>query len=484
MKRTCREIQAAVVGGEVTAESMVEKALAKIAARDEAVGAFLHVMDQPALEKARAIDLKRRSGQHLGRLAGVPIAIKDNIQIQGQPTTCASRILTGYQSPYDATAIRLLEAEDAILIGKTNLDEFAMGGSTEHSALRVTRNPWDLERVPGGSSGGSAAAVAAGFVPASLGSDTGGSIRQPAAFCGLVGFKPTYGRVSRYGLVAFGSSLDQIGPFSLDVADAALLMEIMGQPCAQDSTSLPQSIGAILPGLRQDLKGVRLGIPRHLLEHLTPEMAAVFESTCAAAREAGATLVDIRLDLTENAVAVYYILATAEASTNLSRFDGIRYGRRSPEAAALDQVYDLSREQGFGAEVKRRILLGTFVLSSGYQEAYYRRAQKVRTLMVREAQKALESCDAILMPVTTGPAFRAGAIQDPLQMYLQDIFTITANLVGMPAVAFPAGMIQGMPVGVQLMGRQGADAQVLQMASGLEQHLPRLSSPMAAEGGI
>jgi aspartyl-tRNA(Asn)/glutamyl-tRNA(Gln) amidotransferase subunit A len=473
-----------LMAGERTAESIVQESFARIHRQDEAVGAFLHLMEQRSLEKARAVDAKRKAGQRMGRLAGVPIAIKDNIQIQGEPTTCASRILQGYKSPFDATVIRLLEQEDAILIGKTNLDEFAMGGSTEHSALRVTRNPWDLERVPGGSSGGSAAAVAAGFCPAALGSDTGGSIRQPAAFCGLVGFKPTYGRFSRYGLVAFGSSLDQIGPFTHTVADAALLTEIMGQPCSQDSTSLTSPVGPVLPGLRSDLKGVRLGVPRHLLEALAPEMAQAFEQTCAAARELGATLVDVRLDLVEMAVAVYYILATAEASTNLSRFDGVRYGRRSPEAGALDQVYDLSREQGFGAEVKRRILLGTFVLSSGYQEAYYRRAQKVRTLMLKEAQAALQTCEAILMPVTTGAAFRAGAIQDPLQMYLQDLYTITANLVGMPAVSIPCGMIQGMPIGVQLMGPQGADAQVLQLAHALEMRMPQLTAPMTREGGL
>lgn len=482
--KTCVEIQQAVHGGSVSAETICRETLNRIRERDEAVGAFLHLMEQRALERARAVDLKRRSGQRLGRLAGVPIAIKDNIQVQGEPTTCASRILQGYTSPYDATVIRLLEAEDAILIGKTNLDEFAMGGSTEHSALRVTRNPWDLERVPGGSSGGSAAAVAAGFVPASLGSDTGGSIRQPAAFCGLVGFKPTYGRVSRYGLVAFGSSLDQIGPFATNVRDTALLMEVLGQPCKLDATSLSAPIGEIAPGLRGDLQGVRLGVPRHLLEQLPAEMAQVFEATCEASRQAGAQLVDVRLDLVKMAVAVYYILATAEASTNLSRFDGIRYGRRSPEAQSLEQVYDLSREQGFGAEVKRRILLGTFVLSSGYQEAYYRRAQKVRTLMLRETQAALRDCDAILMPVTTGPAFRAGAIQDPLQMYLQDLFTITANLVGMPAVSLPCGQIQGMPVGVQLMAAQRADAQLLQMAYGLERALPRCVAPSMMEGGL
>jgi aspartyl-tRNA(Asn)/glutamyl-tRNA(Gln) amidotransferase subunit A len=481
--KTCVEIQQAVHGGSVSAEMVTQEALRRIQSRDEAVGAFLHVMEQRALQRARAIDLKRRSGQRLGRLAGVPIAIKDNIQIQGEPTTCASRILQGYTSPFDATVIRLLEEEDAVLIGKTNLDEFAMGGSTEHSALRVTRNPWDLERVPGGSSGGSAAAVAAGFVPAALGSDTGGSIRQPAAFCGLVGFKPTYGRVSRYGLVAFGSSLDQIGPFATNVQDTALLMEILGQPCNLDATSLPTPIGEVGSGLKQDLQGVRLGVPRHLLEQLPAEMAQAFESTCEAARQAGAQLVDIRLDLVKMAVAVYYILATAEASTNLSRFDGVRYGRRSPEAQSLEQVYDLSREQGFGAEVKRRILLGTFVLSSGYQEAYYRRAQKVRTLMLQETRDALKACDAILMPVTTSPAFRAGAIQDPLQMYLQDLFTITANLVGMPAVSLPCGLIQGMPVGVQLMAPQGADGALLQMAHGLERVLPRCVAPMVMEGG-
>ena len=475
---TCWEICAAISSGSCSAESIARHYFARIHTLDQQVGAYLHLMEERALERARSVDQARDAGQPLGLLAGAPIAIKDNIQILGEPTTCASRILEGYRSPFSAHIIEQLEQEGAILLGKTNLDEFAMGSSTEHSALKTTRNPWDLDCVPGGSSGGSAAAVAAGCAAASLGSDTGGSIRLPAAFCGLVAFKPTYGRVSRYGLVAFGSSLDQIGPMTTCVRDAALLMQVLSKPDRRDATALQKPLEAPLLNLTH-LQGKRLGVPRHLLEGLNAPMAAEFLKVETLARSLGAEIVEIELPLVKHAIAVYYILATAEASTNLSRFDGVRYGRRSPQAQTLDQVYDLTREQGFGPEVKRRILLGTFVLSAGYQDAFYRRAQRVRTLMKREMQEALSRCDAILMPTSTSPAFRSGAVQDPLQMYLQDLYTIPANLTGMPAVALPSGQIGHLPVGIQLIGNQMQDASLLQLAYALESGLPRLISPLA-----
>ncbi|MFZ4098943.1 MAG: Asp-tRNA(Asn)/Glu-tRNA(Gln) amidotransferase subunit GatA [Chlamydiia bacterium] len=480
LPHSCYELREAIATGALSAEAITRQYVERIRQRNAQVGAYLHTMEERALAKARLVDEQRQAGKPLGRLAGVPLAIKDNIQILGEPTTCASRILDGYVAPFSAHVIEALESEGAILLGKTNMDEFAMGSSTENSALRSTHNPWNLKCVPGGSSGGSAAAVASGMALASLGSETGGSVRQPAAFCGLVGLKPTYGRISRYGLVAFGSSLDQISPFTTSVRDMALLMEVLARPDHHDATSIQQPM--VTPSLRSDLKGVKLGVPRHLLDGLDANMAKAFSDAEAAAKAAGAQIVEVSLPLIRYSVAVYYIVATAEASTNLSRFDGVRYGRRSPQAQTLDQLFDLSREQGFGAEVKRRILLGTFVLSAGYQDAYYRRAQRVRALMKRETEEALKVCDAILMPTTTTPAFERGAIQEPLQMYLQDLYTILASLVGMPAVSLPCGLVNGLPVGVQLMTGQKQDAELLQIASGLEPFFPKLTCPYTPVG--
>ncbi len=455
--------------GEVTAETIAESTLKRIADHDGKIGAFLSLMSERVMEKAKKLDDKRKSGKPLGKMAGVPVAIKDNIHVQGEISTCASRFLENYRAVFDATVVKHLEEEDALLIGKTNLDEFAMGSSTENSAYQLTKNPWDIGCTPGGSSGGSAAAVAARFCPLALGSDTGGSIRQPAAFCGIVGFKPTYGRVSRYGLVAFASSFDQIGPLTHNVADAALAMEVIGRHCSRDSTSLPIPPEEYLKKIEGDVRGTTIGVPWHFLEKLEKEAKEVFLKAIETFKSLGATIVDIDLDLLKYSIAIYYILATAEASTNLARFDGIRYGKRSSRATTLEEVYDFSKQEGFGPEVKKRILLGTYVLSSGFQDAFYKKAQKVRTLMIQKFKAAFEKCAMIAMPTSPFTTFPLGAIQDPLQMYLQDIFTIAANLAGLPSISVPSGFdSKNHPFGLQLMGPQMHDGKVLQFALAFE----------------
>ncbi len=444
--------------GELSAKEIVEASLKRMALHDPKIGAFLSVLTERALKKAEEIDKKRDQGKSLGKLAGVPIALKDNIHVKGELTTCGSKFLSNYKAPFDATVTRLLEEEDAIIIGKTNMDEFAMGSSTENSAYHNTKNPWDLNSTPGGSSGGSAAAVAARFCPIALGSDTGGSIRQPAAFSGVVGFKPTYGRVSRYGLVAFASSLDQIGPLTTNVQDAALVMEILGKHCEKDSTSLPLPWRAH----NEHTKELRIGVPKKFLEDLPSETRENFEHSL---KILGAQIVDIDLGILKNSIAVYYIIASAEASTNLARFDGIRYGIRSPRAKTLEEVYDFSKQEGFGTEVKQRILLGTYVLSSGYQDAYYRKAQKVRTLIIEQFRKAFLQCDLVAMPTSPFTAFPLNSIADPVQMYLQDIYTICANIAGLPAVSVPSGFSKDKkPFGLQLIGPLLKDAEVLHAA--------------------
>jgi aspartyl-tRNA(Asn)/glutamyl-tRNA(Gln) amidotransferase subunit A len=455
--------------GEISAQVIAESTLKRIAHHDPQIGSFLSVLSERMLDRAKQLDQKRKAGKPLGKLAGVPVAIKDNIHIEGEITTCASKFLQNYRAPFSATVVEDLEREDALLIGKTNLDEFAMGSSTENSAYHLTKNPWDLSCSPGGSSGGSAAAVAARLCPIALGSDTGGSIRQPASFCGILGFKPTYGRVSRYGLVAFGSSLDQIGPFTHNATDAALVMEVLGKHCPRDSTSLPLKTEDYLKTMRGDIRGSAIGVPWHFLEQLHDGAKAHFQKALEVFKELGAQIVDIDLDILKYSIAVYYILATAEASTNLARFDGVRYGKRSAKAATLEEVYEFSKQEGFGPEVKKRILLGTYVLSSGYQDAFYKKAQKVRTLMIRQLNKAYEKCQIIAMPTSPMTAFPIGGIQDPLQLYLQDIFTIAANLAGSPAISFPCGFSQeGLPFGCQLLAPQMHDGKVLQFAHAFE----------------
>lgn len=468
-KLSAIEIRDKFLRGEVTAIEITNTFLQRIEQYDSQVGAFLAILSERAKKQAEKLDEKRSSGGKLGKLAGIPIAIKDNIHIKGELSTCASRFLANYRAPFNATVTRLLEDEDAILIGKTNMDEFAMGSSTENSAFQKTYNPWNLACTPGGSSGGSAAAVAARLCPISLGTDTGGSIRQPAALCGIIGFKPTYGRVSRFGLVAFGSSLDQIGPLTTTTADAALMMEVMGRHCEKDSTSIPSPSENYLNTFKTDLKGIKIGVPWQLLEGLVEESLKVFQQSLETLKSLGAEIVSIDLSILKHAMPVYYILAPAEASTNLARFDGIRYGIRSDKAKTLDEVYDFSKEEGFGPEVKRRILLGTFVLSSGYQDAYYKKAQKIRTLMIKSYKEAFQKCDLVATPVTPFAAFELGSIKDPLQMYLEDIYTIPGNLAGLPSVSVPAGFSHDYkPMGLQLSGPQKHDVQVLQASHAFE----------------
>lgn len=459
------EIRDLFITGKRSAVSIVQTFLNRIEKYDPLIGAFLEVYKETALEEARKLDHKKSQGYPVGKLAAIPIALKDNIHMKGEITTCGSKFLTNFHAPFDATVTRLLKEEDAIIIGKTNMDEFAMGSSTENSALQPTHNPWDLSCSPGGSSGGSAAAVAARLCPLALGSDTGGSVRQPAGLCGIIGFKPTYGRVSRYGLVAYGSSLDQIGPFATTPKDAALLMEVLGRHCEKDSTSIQKPVEEYLTKMNGNIKGKRIGVPRSLIETLNEKGKQQFNKSLETLKSLGTEIVDIDLDIFKYAIAIYYILATAEASTNLARFDGIRYGVRSSRAKTLEQVYDYSKEEGFGPEVKRRILLGTYVLSSGYQDAYYRKAQKVRTLMIQKCNEAFKKCDVIATPTSPSTAFKAGSIKDPLQMYLEDIYTIPANLVGMPAINIPCGFsADGKPYGLQISAPQEKDLLAFQIA--------------------
>ena len=456
--------------GEVSALQIAEYFLKRIDKHNEQLGAFLKVFSEKTLRKAEELDQKRKEGKPLGKLAGVPIAIKDNMHIKGEMTTCASKFLENFKAPFWSTAVHELAEADALLIGKTNLDEFAMGSSTEYSAYFPAKNPWNTKCVPGGSSGGSSSAVAGRLALCSTGSDTGGSIRQPAALCGIVGFKPTYGRVSRFGLVAFGSSLDQIGPMTTTVSDAGLMMEVMGKYCNKDSTSLNLPQEPYLDHLPKDLKGKRIGIPSHFLENLNDEAKKNFEESKAVLKDLGAELLEIDLDILKYSIDVYYILATAEASTNLARYDGVRYGRREESAETLDEVYNLSREFGFGPEVKQRILLGTYMLSAGFQNAFYKKAQKVRTLMIDHFNKAFNDCDIIAIPVSPITTFELGSIQDPLQMYLQDIFTIPANLAGVPAISVPSGFdSENKPFGLQLIGPQLHDVPVIKSAYAFEQ---------------
>jgi aspartyl-tRNA(Asn)/glutamyl-tRNA(Gln) amidotransferase subunit A len=462
------DLQAKLRAKEVSAPEVVRALESRVAAVDPQIHGYLSRDLELALKHAATADVSLPLG-------GVPIAIKDVINVTGEPCTCASKILVGYKSNYDATVIRKLRAAGAIPFGRTNLDEFAMGSSTENSAFGHTRNPWDTSRVPGGSSGGSAAVVAADEAFAALGSDTGGSIRQPAAFCGCVGLKPTYGRVSRFGLVAFASSLDQIGPFTKTVRDAALLLTAISGRDPQDSTSLDEPVPDYTATLGRDIKGMRLGLPReYFIEGVDPQVDAAVRAAIKHYESLGAEIVEVSLPHTEHAVGVYYIIATAEASANLARFDGVRYGHRTAEASGLIDQYGRTREEGFGPEVKRRIILGTYVLSSGYYDAYYLRAQKVRTLIRDDFTKAFEKCDAIIAPTSPEAAFKAGdRSDDPLKMYLADIFTIAANLAGICGLSIPCGFAQidgqQLPVGLQLLAKSFDEARLLQIAHAYEQ---------------
>ncbi len=453
--------------GEVTAAELTSAHLDVIRQRESQVQAFLDFDEEGALQAAAEVDRKRAAGEPLGRLAGIPIAIKDNICVQGWKTTCASKILSNFSPPYNAHVIERLKAEDAVLIGRTNLDEFAMGSSCENSAVQKTFNPWDLACAPGGSSGGSAAAVSAGMAPLSLGSDTGGSIRQPAAFCGLVGVKPTYGRVSRYGLVAFASSLDQIGPFSRDVTDAALALEVLSGHDKRDSTSVNAPAPSLLAELEQPLANLRIGIvPEHFASGLNPEVAQAVHAALDVYRSLGASVTEIDLPHTKYGVAAYYVIAPCEASSNLARFDGVHYGHRAEKFNDLVDMYEASRGEGFGPEVKRRIMIGTYALSSGYYEAYYLKAMKVRRKIAEEITVALGQVDVLLTPTSPTPAFRIGELaSDPLQMYLNDIYTIGSNLSGHPALSLPCGLSSsGLPIGLQLIAPQFEESKLLRVA--------------------
>jgi aspartyl-tRNA(Asn)/glutamyl-tRNA(Gln) amidotransferase subunit A len=462
------DLQSLLRRREVSPRRVIDALRERIEAVDGEIDAYLYLdVDAAAKEAEKAnVDLP---------LGGVPLAIKDIINVMGQPCTCASKILQGYRATYDATVIRRLRAAGAIPFGKTNLDEFAMGSSTENSAMKLTRNPWDLSRVPGGSSGGSAAAVAADEAFGALGSDTGGSIRQPAALSGVVGFKPTYGRVSRFGLVAFASSLDQIGPLTKIVRDTALIMNAIAGHDPQDSTSLNEPVPDYAANLGRDLHGVRLGLPKeYMIEGTDPQVKAAIDAAVKQMNSLGAEIVDVSLPHTDHAVAVYYILATAEASANLARFDGIRYGHRAKNPRDMLDLYGRTREQGFGPEVKRRIILGTYVLSSGYYDAYYLRAQKVRELIRQDFAKAFERVDALISPTSPVPAFKLGErTADPLQMYLADIFTIAANLAGICGISVPCGFAEvdghRLPIGLQLLGKPLDEARILQIAHAYEQ---------------
>lgn len=468
LEKSACQLHREFMDGKLSAEEIVSFYLDRIEQYNEQTGAFITVFKEKALQKAKELDQRKSQGESLGKLAGIPIAVKDNILVKGDLTTCASKILENYQAPYNSSFVQELINEDAIIVGKTNLDQFGMGSSNENSYFGNSYNPWDLKRTPGGSSGGSAAAVAARLVPISLGTDTGGSVRQPASFCGTYGFKPTYGRTSRFGVIAFGSSLDQIGTFANYAEDVSLIMEVAGKHCPNDATSLPLPQESYL-NKEVDFKNMRVGIPFHFIDQLTPETKKIFENSVEQMKQAGAEIVDISLSLIDYSIAVYYILSTAEASTNLSRFDGIRYGHRSKEAKSLKDVYRLSRKEGFGTEVKRRILLGTFVLSAGYQDAYYKKAQKVRKLIIQEFKKAFESCDLITFPTSLTPAFEIGSISDPLTMYKSDCCTISANLAGLPAISCPAGFsADGLPMGIQLLGPQTKDAFVCQAAQAFQ----------------
>ena len=457
----------AVRGKRVSSLELTKQAIDRIEQLDPTVLAFNSVWAERAIEQAKHID----SGQHPGELAGVPIAIKDNLCTSFGTTTCSSRMLQNFHSPYDATVVKKLEAAGAIIVGKTNMDEFAMGSSTENSAFNKTRNPWDIQRVPGGSSGGSAAALAAGMCCASIGSDTGGSIRQPASFCGLVGLKPTYGRVSRYGLVAFASSLDQIGPFGWSVADCALLMNVIAGHDRRDSTSIPGEVPDHLAAIDEPISGLRIGIVR---EHaaqggVDPQVEAAVKAAVDTYQKRGAAIVDVSLPHTDYGVAAYYVIAPCEASSNLARYDGVHFGHRTNEPVSdIVELFSKSRAEGFGEEVKRRIMIGTYALSSGYYDAYYLRALQIRTLIRRDFDEAFKQCDVILSPTAPTPAFRIGEkTADPLAMYLNDIFTVTSNIAGNASLSLPCGFTNDanpLPIGLQLIGPNFSEPLLLRVA--------------------
>ena len=469
---TVHELKEKLANKEITSEEITRAYVENIKNREDDVKAFVTTLCDEAIESSKKIDEKRKSGEGISALAGIPVGIKDNICTKGVRTTCSSRMLEDFISPYDATVTKKLSDEGLINLGKLNMDEFAMGASTEYSYFKKTANPWNLKCVPGGSSGGSAAAVAAELVPWALGSDTGGSIRQPAAFCGVVGLKPTYGLVSRYGLVAFASSLDQIGPITKDVEDAAMLLNVIAGHDEMDTTSANFPKKDYTKALRKDAKGLKIGIPKEYFgEGINEEVKKKLEEAMELYKSMGAEVEEFSLDIATYALATYYIIACAEASSNLGRFDGIRYGYRAKNFTNLKELYRNSRSEGFGAEVKRRIILGTYVLSSGYYDAYYKKAQQVRTLVKKEFDKAFEKYDVLLTPTSPTVAFEIGTkSENPLEMYLADICTVSINIAGLPAISIPCGLnSDNMPIGMQLIGNKFEEEKIINAAYSFEQ---------------
>ena len=467
-----RDIVRMIRRKEVAAKEVATDVLDAISTIDPEVKAYLRVDEEAALRQAEEVDRKLARGEEIGCLGGLPVALKDIFCVRGEETTCASKILVGFRSPYDATVVKKLRDSGAVFVGRTNMDEFAMGSTTENSAFGVTRNPWDLERVPGGSSGGSAAAVAAREAIVALGSDTGGSIRAPASFCGCVGIKPTYGRVSRYGLVAYASSLDQIGNFGRDVYDVAMVLKVLAGHDPKDSTSVDLEVPDYTAALEGEIKGLKIGIPKeYFAEGLSAEVRQAIEKAIQSLESLGATMVEVSLPHTEYAIAAYYIIASAEASSNLARYDGVQYGHRTRSPQDLEQMYMRSKGEGFGAEVKRRIIMGTYALSSGYYDAYYLKALKVRTLIKSDFEEALKKVDCLLTPVSPTTAFRIGEkVNDPLTMYLSDIYTISCNLAGLPGISVPCGFDSaGMPISFQLLGQLFGEETILRIGHAYQQ---------------
>ncbi len=457
---------------ELTSTQITKSYIDRMKEKEPDVKAFVTTLEEQAIEQAKEIDQKKEAGEITGRYAGIPIGIKDNMCTKGIKTTCSSHMLENFVSPYDATVVDKLNKENIINLGKLNMDEFAMGSSTEYSYFKKTSNPWNLNKVPGGSSGGSAAAVAANMVPWALGSDTGGSIRLPASFCGVVGLKPTYGLVSRYGLVAFASSLDQIGPITKDVEDAAILLNLISGHDEKDTTSVNYEKKDYTAKLKEDIKGKKIGVPKEFFgDGINQEVKENLEKAIKTYQSLGAQIEEFSLDIAQYALATYYIIACAEASSNLGRFDGIRYGYRAKEFGSLKELYKKSRSEGFGAEVKRRIILGTYVLSSGYYDAYYKKAQQVRTLVMKEFDKGFEKYDVILTPTSPAVAFDIGSkSNNPLEMYLSDICTVSVNIAGLPGISIPCGVNkEGMPIGMQLIGNKFEEEKLLNMAYAFEQ---------------
>lgn len=483
---TAHELYKSLSRREISAREICRAVFDRIATVEGEIQAYITLDRAGALARAEAVDRDLEAGRELLPLAGIPFAIKDNICTRGLLTTCASRMLSDFVPPYAATVMEKLNAQQAVIIGKTNMDEFAMGSSTEHSSYFTTRNPWDLSRVPGGSSGGSAAAVAAGVAVCALGSDTGGSIRQPAAFCGVVGMKPTYGLVSRYGLVAFASSLDQIGPITRDVTDCALVLNAICGHDEHDSTSVRGEMKDYTSHLVDDVRGLRIGLPReYLAGDLDEGVRRIVLDAVSVFEQRGAQIEEVSLPHTAYVLPTYYLIAPAEASSNLARYDGVRYGYRVPEAANVDDMFRATRSRGFGAEVKRRIMLGTYALSAGYYDAYYLKALKVRTLIRRDFEQAFEKFDLLLAPTTPEPAFRIGdKTEDPIRMYLSDIFTLAVNLAGLPAISLPGGFLNGLPIGIQLIGKPFAEDTLLRVGYTFQQSTDHHRWRPAAVGSI